>query len=993
MYRSALAGLLRSLGGRGRSWLAVGLVATLAACGGGSASDPQAKGDVQASAKTSVGAVAAVNVTTLSVNKLVLKAERRITRTVFEYDYQVEIKNNGGALTGVLAQLTAVGAGTSIVDGSVSVGAIAAGATVLATDIITLRHDRSLPFQPAALVWQFQSDPVALVALPGNPSDPAVDNVPEYEAQVSFPTSAIDQDLLTGATVLRSKLVIGFKPGSTVAQVNAMLQSINATIVRTYAKTGLLEVRIPDPGSQAALNALLVGLRAQPVVRYAFAVRFASTDALPAALQGKPTGDLEYVAHHLAVKAGPAWNARRATQLSGAAPLGPVFLLFDSFGGGAPAPAPNLLDGTLIGAVGSGFTTTPITSNHGYHVLGIAVGSYNGTNDSADSSPISGLYGAVKPLLLEIDDWQPDKLACSKNPPATLLVSCSGKTVEDRLRTMLFAYSQIDRKLIVNTSLGTSASGGLGETGSADEKAYWLDVLRGGFGGNPNPLEARYFHAASAGNNAAMPAKYNKGWTRAAIDGDLTNTAVVENRQADGATFAMGCLYNGNSGASGQGNVSAVGSLSGSGVVWSYADKAGSPIGLGGASMATPQVAGLAASFWAIRSDVTSSQLLSIIRSHAVAEGSCPGNPGQPLIDAYATLLAADDPEALAGAMGNPLKAPVRLAILDVDEDNTFTLDDAKLFVAAMVANPGATAFDTATTALTTVQTPTGPKKVDRSRFDLNGEGKLGGPGFARFNLDISYGPQRNSTYGKVSYASLPGQVVELDETAVTDFQVLCYYVRSKLFNPSKGDFAAFETHLASLTPKLTCMGGAVVGVELKINDIVAGWSGLPATISMSTLYGTSVPAFQVQGNSATCSNQGEPLGERGTPLFSNSVEAGAQFSGARVVSGVPNPSSSGVVNRNNCSSFFAYKVVTVPGIPEPQAKFWVNATGRAVFGFGSAVVSDWEYQVRYYSGDPASNYADRKVLVGVVPGSGVFQTSFQATSTSLNYIVAPPVQ
>lgn len=969
---------MRRLGG----WLLALPLLALAACGGGTA-DSIENSSAQRLAKAAAAGNGDAAVATVSVQSLVLQAQRRISRTTFEYDYQVVVKNNGAALDGLVAQLSGVGSGTTIVDGTVSIGALAAGATATPADTITLRHERTVPFQQSALVWTFTAETGAMVALPGNPTDQAVDHVPEYTAQVIFPNSEIETDPITGASLLRSKLVIGFQPGSTVAQVNAMLRSIGATIVRTYAKTGLVEVKIADPGSQSALNSLLTGLRAQQVVRYAFAVRFPVPTALPAGLQGGQPSGLQHLAHHLAVKAGPAWNARRAPQLSSAwgTGWGPVLVIADWFGDGVPASG--LLNATLVRGASTGFTVQPIPDNHGYGILGTAAGSYNNPLDQADSSLITGLYGATTPLLLEVEDLQQTTRGCRRNPAVPeLLDKCKGTTVEDRLRAILLGYTTLDR-VVLNTSFALAKAG---DDESLSSKTYWLQLLRGGFGAanGQATLEDRFFHAAAAGNDTTLPAKYMMGWARAALEsGELTNTAVVENRAASGATFVAGCLA---ADATNEGNVSAIGSIFDGDGIWVYIDSQNTfetVVRQGGSSLAAPQVAALAASFWAIRRDTTPAELLSIIRSHAVPEHPTPGcRAGQPLIDAYATLLAADEPDALAGAIDPRFKAPVRLAILDVDEDSKFTLNDAKLFVTAMAASSGAAAYDTTAASLTTVQTPTGSKKFDRSRFDLNGDGKVGGAGKARFNLDINYGPGRSSTFGKVPYSGLPGQEVDLDESAVTDFQILCYYVRSALFNTEKGSYADFENYLGTLTPKLSCSAATPLRVDLRIDDTAPGWIGLPTTISMSGLYEISIPMFQLFGNAASA--------ERGWPLFSNAVEPGARFFGAKVVTGVPTVNAGGVVNRDNVSSFFAYKLVTVPGVPEPKAKIWVNATGRSVFGFGSAGgPTDREYQVRYYSGDPARNYVDRKVEVGYVGNSGNYFPLIEARQTSLNTIFA----
>lgn len=90
-------------------------------------------------------------------------SERRITRTVYEYVMKVTVGNGAIAQAGITARLTGAGAGTSIVDGLVQVGDLAAGASTTPADTITLRHDRTQAFSNQALVWQVGGTPVRVV--------------------------------------------------------------------------------------------------------------------------------------------------------------------------------------------------------------------------------------------------------------------------------------------------------------------------------------------------------------------------------------------------------------------------------------------------------------------------------------------------------------------------------------------------------------------------------------------------------------------------------------------------------------------------------------------------------------------------------------------------------------------------------------------------------------------------------------------------------------
>ena len=94
-----------------------------------------------------------------TVTKITLVSEKRIARTVFEYTYRLNLKNDDTPRNNVSATLKTVGIGTSIVDGQVNVGNLAANAVVIPLDTFTIRHDRAKPFQVGALVWAFSSSP------------------------------------------------------------------------------------------------------------------------------------------------------------------------------------------------------------------------------------------------------------------------------------------------------------------------------------------------------------------------------------------------------------------------------------------------------------------------------------------------------------------------------------------------------------------------------------------------------------------------------------------------------------------------------------------------------------------------------------------------------------------------------------------------------------------------------------------------------------------
>ncbi len=96
----------------------------------------------------------------MTVVSLTKVSETRIGR--FDYDtvYKVNFQNGDQALASASETLISASKGTTIIDGVVQIGAVAANAQVVSNDTITLRQNRSLPFNPAEMVWNESVVPV-----------------------------------------------------------------------------------------------------------------------------------------------------------------------------------------------------------------------------------------------------------------------------------------------------------------------------------------------------------------------------------------------------------------------------------------------------------------------------------------------------------------------------------------------------------------------------------------------------------------------------------------------------------------------------------------------------------------------------------------------------------------------------------------------------------------------------------------------------------------
>lgn len=133
----------------------VGLVVamSLSGCGGGdNAADTVAL--TESPGKQIATAKFAAEADPAKVIALTKISERRIARTVYEYVYSITVKNGSTPQQSIVATITNVGSGTTVVNGSVNVGELLANASVTPTGTITLRHDRAKPFDLAAITWQ-----------------------------------------------------------------------------------------------------------------------------------------------------------------------------------------------------------------------------------------------------------------------------------------------------------------------------------------------------------------------------------------------------------------------------------------------------------------------------------------------------------------------------------------------------------------------------------------------------------------------------------------------------------------------------------------------------------------------------------------------------------------------------------------------------------------------------------------------------------------------
>ena len=632
--------------------------------------------------------------------------------------------------------------------------------------------------------------------LEGVDDAPALGAITTMDVEPGVPASEITETP-EGARVARTRLEIALAPAATVGAVNALLAAIDGSILMAVANAPVLLVRIPDPGSLGALEAVVADVRAHPSVRFATAGVLPEPDLLPDNFDPAQAGgaDLTKIDHLLAVGAPAAWNARGALPALAERPL---MVVGDFFGDGPPDAAVDVAD-----VVADDFATGDLDpSGHGYHVLGIIAARLGGP---ACAPPAPGSAAAARGCATGMF---PGTL------PLRVVDGQKGLTLGGIEIRLIQILALAGRRAVVSTSLNACPYGTCGNPLAAAERGViWAELVRG------QGLEDDFLHLTSAGNiRSATPtvidALTNSGFTAAALfDGGLfdgfglpiptlANTLVVENARHTAEPFAPRCLHD---------DSKRGGHLAGIGAnVWSLRDAAGvtafcisggctqeaswppadqtlctvgnsAPCQAGnktGTSMATPEVAALAAYLWALAPALSVAELRALLVATATATGNdggadlCDAAAPKPVIDAYGAVLALDDT-----VPPSPATAPMRHAILDADDDGVFDGGDLGLFLERY--------FDGFTDAATHGP-PVNPASREYGRFDLNGDGFTGGPGTRPFDLDrVGSPPLAPPLLARVFQELSDGGGVFFEQDGLTDLEILCYYAHSALYQGS----------------------------------------------------------------------------------------------------------------------------------------------------------------------------------------------------------------
>lgn len=622
----------------------------------------------------------------------------------------------------------------------------AAGSNLVATRLAgrpAVPLIEAVPQQPGTI-----APPVTVAGiLGGDPESPAVVAIPDVIAEEGTPAAEISRDA-ADRPFARTKLEIGFARTATTAQVNAVLDAIGGRIVNAVAGVAVLTVRIPDPGSLEALEAVVARVRGLAAVRSVALVTFPAGEALPDTYTPTPA-DLRPIDHLIAARAPAAWNA--AAALDDPSAFTPRLVVEDFFGDGPPNEA-------VVASLVPGDFGTGALEDHGYHVLATILGTFSTVGTlNAGPNRVVGLFPRTAAVrVYDIQD--------------------SSAEVPSINNALIRFVRNLSGPVVVSSSTGFETPMSAAEV--LPMAVNWIEKVRtAGPGGTS--LEGKFLHVKAAGNDFAVHAALTSDIGAAALLGNLvdadgnpvsnlTNTLIVENvLNTPAEPFEPGCRsFTSNTG----GTIAAVGTA-----VFSLTDAGANAGDLTGTSMATPQVSALALYVWSLAPTLAPDEVILRLRRTARPgvpqtdpECSTVARATAPAIDAYAAVLTADD------GLASPL---VRRTLLDVVDaggaavpDGRFDQQDVTRFLAELDARAG-TAFD-------------------YSRFDLNGDGRTGGEAVARFDLDATAPPAWTVLNHTIETTPLT-----FDEARLTDLRILCFYAYSALYD---GDATARTTLLGS---------------------------------------------------------------------------------------------------------------------------------------------------------------------------------------------------
>ncbi|QBB71170.1 hypothetical protein ELE36_12860 [Pseudolysobacter antarcticus] len=710
--------------------------------------------------------------------------------------------------------------------------------------------------------------------LVGTPDTLALNAVVDMQP-VAAPNADIDGDLIM------TRMDIVFSRNASVAQINAALTTIGAGIVTMTPQRAEMTIAFPRPTDRMQLSQLRETLEAASGVLSADLALLPQIEFLPSDV---PHSSISYLA---ATRFPAAWNAQRLATAN--CQSRKIEMRFVDIWGTNPAAAYDIFSKQVPGFNGWIGDRTSLTETHGYETVATTAAILDTTKPNG-ANPFSQCVNIVGLDANGLSVSQEQKILAESLPTGKVVVNrsmgyhgplcahCQPADIAPEYRTLPanLAHNAIqwrslmqerDADMLVSVAAGNEYDSDAGraypffaQTPYVSPEALAASGVIFGSSGSLNFLQDHALLDPDA-QHSNLPSLYQSDSVVARIQTYQTETLGPTQPESADNILSVGSTTN-------QPNFD--------GVQASLFSRRNAPVSavgehiesfdaqsIRGTSFAAPQVTALASYLWLLSDDLRSrpaSETVDAIIDNKRKVGDVN------LIDAYATVLSLDD--ASDTIIPSPATMPIRLAVLDVDDNGVFDEADLQQLKTELVENIVANGE---------------PHDQAWGRADLNGDGYVGGSRTTAFDLD-----RRGSTrYGATEYGTVhftaEGHPLTLDEHTITDLNILCYYAYSPLYTGSAGARTSLlGAPCASVTPPTNADPGQ-------------NWTEVSNTGSLAFLgsaKGKLSDLLQGIRNGAwvaTFDLQTEQMGERLqlAPLIQNGPDAGKPdvFEGSLTVS------------------------------------------------------------------------------------------------------------
>ena len=121
----------------------------------------------------------------MQVNGLTQLNSKRVSRYLREFEYIVNITNEGPSAEKISVSVTSSLAPTTIVNGNITFANLSAGESGASTNTLVIRHDLRIPYDPSSLSYAFSFDDVTAIDNNNNGFTPNTGDCNEHNTAIN----------------------------------------------------------------------------------------------------------------------------------------------------------------------------------------------------------------------------------------------------------------------------------------------------------------------------------------------------------------------------------------------------------------------------------------------------------------------------------------------------------------------------------------------------------------------------------------------------------------------------------------------------------------------------------------------------------------------------------------------------------------------------------------------------------------------------------------